>query len=53
MWSVGIVFFILLTGKAPYDANEEEKIIKEVEKARINYKLIKEAKISKEATQFL
>jgi calcium-dependent protein kinase len=27
IWSIGIVMYILLTGKAPYFGNEDEKII--------------------------
>ena len=27
MWSLGIVLYILLTGKAPYYGNDDDKII--------------------------
>ena len=27
IWSLGIIMFILLTGKAPYFGNDDEKII--------------------------
>ena len=49
MWSLGIVMYILLTGKAPYFGNEDDKIVAQVKKAVFNRKLLLEQKISKQA----
>ena len=36
MWSLGIIMYILLTGKAPYYGNEDEKIIAQAKKGLYN-----------------
>ena len=53
MWSLGIVLYILLTGKAPYYGNDDEKIINQVKKGNYNKKLLVEAKVSKQAITLL
>ena len=40
MWSLGIVMYILLTGKAPYFGNEDDKIIAQAKKGVFNRKLL-------------
>ena len=50
MWSIGIVMYILLTGKAPYFGNDDEKIIAQAKKGLINRNLLLECtNISKRA----
>ena len=49
MWSLGIIMYILLTGKAPYFGNDDEKIIAQAKKGIFNRKLLLSAKISKQA----
>ena len=53
MWSLGIVLYILLTGKAPYYGNDDDKIISQVKKGNYNKKLLVEAKVSKQAITLL
>jgi calcium-dependent protein kinase len=47
MWSLGIIMYILLTGKAPYFGNDDEKIIDQAKKGLFNRKLLISAKVSK------
>ena len=49
IWSLGIVMYILLTGKAPYFGNDDERIISQAKKGVFNRKLLTETKISKQA----
>ena len=49
MWSLGIIMYILLTGKAPYFGNDDEKIIAQAKKGIFNRKLLLSAKITKQA----
>ena len=50
MWSIGIVMYILLTGKAPYFGNDDEKIIAQAKKGLYNRNLLLECNnISKRA----
>lgn len=49
MWSLGIIMYILLTGKAPYYGNEDEKIIAQAKKGIYNQKILEQAQISKQA----
>lgn len=43
VFSVGIIFFFMLTGKIPYDGKDFESVLENNKKAKINYK-IKELK---------
>ena len=47
LWSLGIVMYILLTGKSPYFGNDDEKIIAQAKKGIFNRKLLIDTKISK------
>lgn len=49
VWSLGIVLYILLTGKAPYYGREDAVIIAQAKKAQYNKKLLGEQGISKQA----
>jgi calcium-dependent protein kinase len=49
IWSLGIVMYILLTGKAPYFGNNDEKITAQAKKGIFNRKLLLESGISKRA----
>ena len=49
MWSLGIIMYILLTGKAPYFGNDDDRIISQVKKGSYNKKLLIDSKISKQA----
>jgi len=47
IWSIGIVMYILLTGKAPYFGNDDDKIIAQAKKGVFNRRLLIESNISK------
>ena len=47
IWSIGIVMYILLTGKAPYFGNDDDKIIAQAKKGVFNRKLLIESNISR------
>ena len=49
IWSTGIVMYILLTGKAPYFGNDDDKIIAQAKKGMYNRQLLTESNISKQA----
>jgi len=49
MWSLGIVMYILLTGKAPYFGNDDERIIAQAKKGIFNRKLLIDTQVSKQA----
>ena len=49
MWSLGIVMYILLTGKAPYFGNDDERIIAQAKKGIFNRKLLTDTQVSKQA----
>jgi len=49
IWSLGIVMYILLTGKAPYFGNDDERIIAQAKKGIFNRKLLIDTEISKQA----
>ena len=49
LWSLGIVMYILLTGKAPYFGSEDEKIIAQAKKGQYNKQLLHESKVSRPA----
>mmetsp|Transcript_26350 Transcript_26350/g.40212 ORF Transcript_26350/g.40212 Transcript_26350/m.40212 type:complete len:88 (-) Transcript_26350:409-672(-) len=49
MWSLGIIMYILLTGKAPYFGNDDERIISQVKKGHYNRRLLQDSRISKQA----
>jgi len=49
IWSIGIVMYILLTGKAPYFGNDDDKIIAQAKKGLYNRTLLTEGNISKQA----
>ena len=53
IWSLGIVFFILLTGKAPYQGNDDKKIEEQVRKAAVNKSFLFDVKVSKPALRLL
>lgn len=49
LWSLGIVLYILLTGKAPYYGKEDDVIIAQVKKAGYNKKLLNDKGLTKPA----
>ena len=53
IWSIGIVLYILLTGKAPYFGNDDEKIIAQAKKGIYNRNLLIDVKISKQALNLI
>jgi calcium-dependent protein kinase len=53
IWSLGIVMYILLTGKAPYFGNNDEKITQQAKKGIFNRKLLLESKISRPAINLI
>ena len=53
IWSLGIVMYILLTGKAPYFGNDDERIINQAKKGVFNRKLLIETKVSKQALNLI
>ena len=40
MWSVGVILFILLTGKPPFDGKSDKEIIKKVRKGQFDMSLM-------------
>jgi len=53
IWSLGIVMYILLTGKAPYFGNDDERIIAQVKRGNYNKQLLIENKISEQALSLI
>jgi calcium-dependent protein kinase len=51
MWSLGILMYIILTGKAPYFGSEEKRIIAQAKKGSYNKKLL--ASTSRQATTLI
>lgn len=37
IWSIGVILFILLSGTAPFNANDDEQIMRKVEKGKYNF----------------
>ena len=50
MWSLGIVFFILVTGKSPYQGSDNDYILEQVKSAAVLKQLLHETqpKLSKQ-----
>lgn len=36
IWSLGIIMYILLTGKAPFFGNDDERLISQIKKGFVN-----------------
>ena len=37
IWSIGVILFILLSGTAPFNANDDEQIMRKVEKGKYSF----------------
>lgn len=53
VWSMGIVLYIILTGKAPYYGRQDEVIIAQAKKASYNKKMLNDRGISKQAINLI
>jgi len=42
MWSIGIILYILLTGKPPFDGADDKQIIKKVRHGRYDHQILDE-----------
>ena len=53
IWSCGVILYILLCGKPPFDGNNDDEILRAVDKAKVEYKDAVWKKISDEGKDLL
>ena len=53
IWSVGVIFYILLSGKPPFDGVDDKEIIKRVKKGEILVNTLEWKKKSRDAIDLL
>lgn len=53
IWSIGVILFILLSGKPPFDGSNDEEIMESVLKGKFDFEKFQWEKISKEAKDLI
>jgi calcium-dependent protein kinase len=53
IWSLGIIMYILITGKMPFDGHSEQEIMKKILKGEVDYTLPAFSKVSNECMNIL
>lgn len=53
IWSIGVIFYILLSGKPPFDGLDDKEIIKKVKKGEILVNTMEWKKKSRDAIDLL
>jgi calcium-dependent protein kinase len=53
MWSLGIVLYILLTGKSPYYGRDDDVIIAQAKNAKYNRSMLQHKNLSKQAVNLI
>ena len=53
IWAVGVVLYMLLAGKMPFDAHNEETMIKKIKRAEISTRIKAFEKVSEEAKDLI
>jgi calcium-dependent protein kinase len=53
VWSTGVILFILLSGRPPFDGNDDREIVKSVKKGEYSLSIPEFKKISDEAKDMI